>query len=103
MNATHKGTSISDDVPFGVHDESRLFGDILGTALALRWNCVAGSFCNRQESYDMASIEYRGSSFRIIFRHGGEKFSRSLKTDNINLPTHRVPDWKTIFVVWNKV
>lgn len=51
----------------------------------------------------MASIEYRGSSFRIIFRHGGEKFSRSLKTDNINLPTHRVPDWKTIFVVWNKV
>ena len=31
----------------------------------------------------MASIEYRGSSYRIIFRYAGEKFSRSLKTDNL--------------------
>jgi integrase len=30
----------------------------------------------------MASIEFRGSSYRIIFRYAGEKFSRSLKTDN---------------------
>lgn len=30
----------------------------------------------------MASIEFRGNSFRIVFRYAGEKFSRSLKTDN---------------------
>ena len=30
----------------------------------------------------MASIEFRGDSYRIVFRHAGEKFSRSLKTDN---------------------
>lgn len=31
----------------------------------------------------MASIEFRGSSYRIIFRYAGEKFSRSLKTENL--------------------
>jgi integrase len=31
----------------------------------------------------MASIEFRGSSYRVLFRYGGEKFSRSLKTDHL--------------------
>lgn len=30
----------------------------------------------------MASIELRGKSFRIVFRFGGQKFSRSLHTKN---------------------
>jgi hypothetical protein len=28
----------------------------------------------------MASIEQRGNKFRIVFRYGGEKYSRSLRT-----------------------
>lgn len=31
----------------------------------------------------MASIEFRSNSYRIIFRYVGEKFSRSLKPDNL--------------------
>ncbi len=31
----------------------------------------------------MASIEFRSNSYRIIFRYAGEKFSRSLKSDNL--------------------
>ena len=35
----------------------------------------------------MASIEFRGSSYRMIFRYAGAKFSRSLKTDNLKSAT----------------
>ena len=30
----------------------------------------------------MASLERRGNRFRILFRFGGEKFSRALKTNS---------------------
>jgi len=34
------------------------------------------------ENRDMASLEQRGTSFRVVFRYAGQKYSRSLRTRN---------------------
>jgi hypothetical protein len=51
----------------------------LGTAVRLRrW-----FFPQPQERIArMASLEQRGDSYRIVFRHAGQKFTRSLKTSD---------------------
>ncbi len=43
----------------------------------------------------MASIELRNGTFRIVFRYGGQKFARSLKTTELseaNLALARLQD-----------
>ena len=57
-------------------------GTIWGQALLLRWLCVAGFFRNPGKNFDMASLERRNGKYRIVFRYGGQKFSRSLLTDS---------------------
>jgi integrase len=48
--------------------------------LEQRWDSVAGSSRNKRENFSMASLEKRANNFRIVFRFGGRKFSRALKT-----------------------
>ena len=63
-----------------VFDRTTVLGDKLGTRLTKRWDCIAGFFRNKRKNPSMASLEKRSDKFRIVFRFGGEKFSRSLKT-----------------------
>jgi len=61
------------------------FGDNLGTAFDLHWDCVVGSFLSFGENFPMATLESRNGWYRVVIRLDGEKYSRSLKTkDNIS-------------------
>ncbi len=55
------------------------FGDTIGNTLHLsRWFFPLTT----AENPTMASLEQRNGTYRVVFRHGGQKYSRSLKTQN---------------------
>lgn len=55
------------------------FGVNIGFALGWRrW-----SRCMAPENHDMAAIQLRTDSYRIVFRFAGQRYSRSLKTKDV--------------------
>jgi hypothetical protein len=63
------------------------------------WRCVVfvsvvPSTISR-EDYGMASLEQRNGKYRVVFRYGGQKYTRSLRTTNekaANLSVARLED-----------
>src|SRR5262245_36642901 len=56
-------------------------GDGVASALRLRpWPSERGPAYDPTEAIVMASLEQRGSKFRLVFRYGGQKYQHPLKT-----------------------
>ena len=49
----------------------------------------------------MASVEKRGTSYRIVFRHDGRKITRSLQTADHKAPKAAAPAWRIVSGVSN--
>jgi len=47
----------------------------------------------------MASLEHRAGKYRVVFRFGGKKSTRSLKTKSERAATSSLARWETICTV----
>lgn len=79
------GTYVDFDVePFFLRSPDSGFWDRMGTSLETRCISVAGSSRYPQRIIrTMASLEKRNGTYRIVFRCGGQKYGRSLKTESV--------------------